>query len=183
MYAKTTVLIEPWFSVCPHNNKRRIDRVKNNADRALDPADPFSPRREKIDGKCDDGEKGDVGKQVGIDPERRDRSRDAEDKEDVEQTRAYGVPDRDARLTLPRRDKRGHELGKGSTEGNDCQPDQRFAHSEVGGDQLCVIDNDVTANHNGKKPADHVKRAQKPRKLTPAARFDRISERFPDDEK
>ena len=183
MYAKTTVLIEPWFSVCASNDKRRVDHVKNNADRALDPADLFAPRREKIDDEGDYRKESGVGEEFTIDAERRDRSRDAEDEEDVEKAGADGVSDCDARLAFLRRDKRGDKLGKGSAEGNDGQPDQRFAHSEVGGDQFCVIDNDVTANHNGKESAYHVKRAQKPRKLLPAARVDRISKCFSDDEK
>ena len=95
------------FSVSAENDKRRIDRVERDADRSLDSADLFAFCRKKVDEKRYYRKKADVGQKSAFDAEGRDHARDSEYKKNVEKTRTDGVADRDPRLALFCRDKRG----------------------------------------------------------------------------
>ena len=171
------------FSVSAKNDKCRIDRIERDADRALDSSDLSAFCCKKVDEKRDYRKKADVGQESAFDAEGRDDAGYSEDEKDVEKARADRVAYRDARLALFSRNERGDEFRKGSSEGNHGKTDQSIAHPELCGDRLCIINNDVTANHNGGKSARNANQAQKPRKPHSVIRIDRIPQCFSYDEK
>ena len=89
------------FSVSAKNDKRGINRVKDDADRALRAPDPFVLQGENINGNRHCREQPDVGEKLALHRERSDDARDSEDEKDIEKAGADGVSDRDSVLTLP----------------------------------------------------------------------------------